>query len=140
MSATLWPTTAARPFPLRVAVAATLIACAAASLFATPADQTAQAIASAGPELTTLLRAMAVLKLALVAGGAWLVDWRLRFPVSPLRGGLYLAGLAMMAAGPGLIWTMAHLVVGAALLHGGLVLLALVLWRDPGSPAMLARR
>ena len=42
-----------------------------------------------------------------------------------------------MAAAPGLIWSMAHVVAGAVLLHGGLVLVAVLFWTDGGSPAML---
>ena len=43
-------------------------------------------------------------------------------------------GCTLMAAGPGLIWAMAHVALGAALLHGGLLLLILLGWADGGLP------
>ncbi len=49
-----------------------------------------------------------------------------------------------MAAGPVLIWEMAHVRLGALLLHGGFLAGALLLWRDPTVGArlgdMVARR
>ena len=123
--------------PIRAVLAAALLLAAAAGWFATPEATAQHAIAQAGAELTRLLRMMALVKLALAAGAVWLVDWRLRYPVRPLLAAGYVAGVAAMASAPGLIWSMAHVVAGAALLHGGLALLLVLLWRDPGSPAML---
>ena len=125
---------------LRLALAAALLLGAAAGYLATPAPLAAQAVAEAGAELTRLLRLMTLLKVMMLAGALWLVDWRLRFPIrAPLALG-YVGGVAAMAAGPGLIWSMAHVALGAALLHGGFALLLVLFWRDPGSPAMLPRR
>ncbi len=131
---------AGRAMPPRMLLAAVLLLAAAAGLIATPGPDAARAVAAAGDELTRLLRMMALLKLALVAGAAIIVQWRLRFPVRPALAGGYLAGMAAMAAAPGLIWSMAHVVAGAVLLHGGMLLVATLLWRDPGSAAMLPAR
>jgi hypothetical protein len=43
-----------------------------------------------------------------------------------------------MAAGPVLIWDMAHVGIGAALLHGGLLAMVLLLWRDAAVGARLS--
>ena len=43
-----------------------------------------------------------------------------------------------MAAGPGLIWGMVHLRLGALLLHGGLIALVVLLWRDGATSQRLA--
>ena len=95
------------------------------------------AVAAAGPELTRLLRAMAGIKLLLAAGAAAAVWWRLGMGVG--RGWLagYAVAGAAMAAGPGLIWQMAHAGAGALLLHGGLAATVVLLWRDPGTVARL---
>ena len=126
--------------PIRLVLGVAVLLGAAVGLFATPDAAANQAVMHAGAELTRLLRMMALLKLALVAGAVWLVDWRLRFPAGPARGAAYLAGVAVMATGPGLIWSMAHVVLGAALLHGSLLALAVLFLRDEGSPAMLRGR
>lgn len=81
-------------------------------------------------ELTHLLRMMAVLKLVLALGAAFLVDWRLRQPVGPRAVAAYVAGAGMMAAGPGLIWGLAHLVLGAVLFHAGVAMLLVLACKD----------
>ncbi len=43
----------------------------------------------------------------------------------------YAAAAACLAAGPALIWNLTAIGAGALLLHGGLVALAVLLWRDP---------
>ena len=69
-----------------------------------------------------------------------LADWRLRYPVRPALAAGYLVSLGAMAAGPGLIWSMAHVVLGAVVLHASLLAYAVMFLRDEGSPAMLRRR
>jgi len=88
--------------------------------------------AASDPALTRLLRAMAVIKLLIAAGAGVALFWRLAAPIGPWRLIAYTAAAASMAAGPGLIWNMAHIAAGAALLHGGLLATILLLWRDPG--------
>ena len=129
-----------RPLSPRLLLAAAVVFGAGAGFYATPHSVSAPAIAAAGPELVRLLRAMAVLKLLVVAGAAVFADWRLRFPARPGLVAGYIGSLAVMATGPGLIWSMAHVVLGAVLLHGAFATMLVLFWRDPGSPAMLPAR
>jgi hypothetical protein len=80
---------------------------------------------------------MAVLKAAIAVGAAAAVYWRLGAAVSlPWLAAYGVAGGAM-AAGPGVIWAMAHVGLGALLLHGGLFATILLLWRDPATASRL---
>lgn len=110
----------------------------ALGFLATPAAEQAAAVQAAGPELTRLLRMMAGLKLAFVAAGLGFAWWRLGHAVRPAMAGAYLASVAAVAVSPGLIWDMAHVAAGAALLHGGLVALLALGWldRDLRGPVM----
>jgi len=114
------------PLAARLSLAAAMAAAAAAG-FAYGGHP-----AAADPALTRLLRAMAVIKILMAAAACAAVYWRLAAPVGPWRLAAYAAAAAAMAAGPGLIWNMAHIAAGAALLHGGLLATILCLWRDPG--------
>jgi hypothetical protein len=105
----------------------------------------ASAAHAAGPDLARLLRAMAALKVLMAAPLVAAVGWRLGTMISagPLLA--YAAACAAMAAGPGLIWSLAEVKLGALLLHGGLLGTAVLLWRDPTvrerlSAAVAARR
>jgi hypothetical protein len=120
----------ASPASARVLLALVIVAAVAAGLLATGPEPAAHAADAAGVDLTRLLRAMAVLKSAMAAGAAAAVLWRLGAAVSWPWLGAYAAACAAMAAGPGLIWGMAHVGLGAALLHGGLFATCLLLWRD----------
>jgi hypothetical protein len=125
-----------RRLPVRLALVAVVALGAVVGFAVTGEPAVSQAVADAGAELTRLLRAMALIKVVLAAGAVWLIDWRLRFPVQPRLAAGYMAGAAVMAVGPGLIWGMAHVALGALLLHGAGALLLVLFWRDPGSPAM----
>ncbi len=103
----------------------------------TERSATSQAIALASPELTRLLRAMAGMKAMAAIGLVGLVYWRLASPVGRGKLALYALSCSVMAAGPGLIWGMAHLKLGALLLHAGLVVVAILLWRDPAMATRL---
>ena len=127
--------TARRP-SMRLVLAAAVLAGGVVGFAATQEASAAAAIADAGAELTRLLRAMAGLKVLLAAGVVWLIDWRLRYPISPRLAAGYVIGAAVMATGPGLIWNMAHVALGAVLLHGAGAALLVLFCRDPGSPAM----
>ena len=104
---------------------------------ATGADQSARAIQDAGLPLTHLLRAMAAMKALAALGLAGAMLWRLALPASPARLAGYALAIAAMAAGPGLIWGMAHVRLGALLLHAGLFAGVVLLWRDPAMGARL---
>jgi hypothetical protein len=128
----------AAPMRARATVLFIILAAALAGALATGADTSARAVAESGADLTRLLRAMAAIKVLMAAAAAGAVVWRLAAPVSPAwLAGYALAGAAM-AAGPGLIWGMAHVAAGAALLHAGLIATVVLLWRDPATGQRLA--
>jgi hypothetical protein len=108
-----------------------------AGLLATGTEASASAIALAGADLAHLLRAMALLKVAMAAGMAAAVLWRLGSPVTPVWWAAYALAFVGMAAGPGLIWQMAYVRTGALLLHAGLFAALILLWRDPAMGARL---
>ncbi len=118
-------------------LAAACAACAAGFLLGI---QTAAspALANADPNLTGLLRAMTVLKMAMAAAATGAVVWRLGMPARPRWLGVYALAGALMWAGPGLIWSMTHVGTGALLLHGGLLATLVLLWRDPAVGTRLA--
>ena len=97
-----------------------------------------QAITAAGPDLTRLLRMMAVLKGGIAVAASAAVLWRLGAVVTPGRLAAYAVSCGAMAAGPMLIWSMAHVVAGAVLLHGGLATAIVLVWRDPAVVDQLA--
>jgi hypothetical protein len=109
-----------------------------AGVLATGAPATAHAVSFAGADLVRLLRAMALLKSVMAAAAIGAVFWRLGAPAGAARLTAYAASLGAMAAGPGLIWGMAHVAAGAMLLHGGLAATVLLLWRDPATGDLLA--
>ena len=132
LAAGLSPAMARGCLLLVMAAAATAGAIGAAS------PSSALAVAHAGADLTRLLRFMAGLKalLAVAAGAA--VFWRLGAAVTlPWLAAYALAGGAM-AAGPGVIWAMVHVGLGALLLHGGLFATILLLWRDKATAGRMA--
>ena len=110
----------------------------AAGLLATSPEASAMAVSNAGAELSHLLRAMAGLKMLMAGGAVAGMLWRFGTGVTPGRLLAYLLACAAMATGPGLIWDMAHVGVGALLLHGGLLASLLLLWRDPAASSRLA--
>jgi hypothetical protein len=107
-------------------------ACAAAvaGCAACVTEASAHAVVQAEPALTLLLRAMA-------AGARPAVCWRLGAAVSLTWLAGYTAAAMAMAAGPGLIASMAYVRSGAVLLHAGLMVTLVMLWRDPAMGARL---
>ncbi len=120
-----WP-----PLTMRVLLIVVMSVAILGAAFATDAQSAAQAARDAGADLTRLLRAMAALKAIIAAGAIAAVLWRLGSAVTPLWFAAYATASAAMAAGPALIWSMAHVGLGAVLLHGGLLAAILLLWRD----------
>jgi hypothetical protein len=102
-----------------------------AGLLATGGEASSHAIQLAGADLTRLLRAMALLKAVMAVAATAAILWRLGVAATPTWLSAYAIACAAMAAGPGLIWDMSHVSLGALLLHGGLVAALLLLWRDP---------
>ena len=115
----------------RVLLLALVALAALAGLLITSPAAASQAVALFGPDLTRLLRGMAGIKATAAIMLVAVTYWRLASTISPAKFAIYALACAAMAAGPGLMWDMAHLKVGALLLHGGLFVDAVVLWRDP---------
>lgn len=121
-----------RPAAARVGVLLVALAAATAGVLAGDAQTV-----SFDPGLAWLLRAMAVLKAAMALAATAGVAWRLGAPVRPAWLAGYALALAATWTGPGLIWNLAHLRLGALLLHGGLAATLVLLWRDPAVSARL---
>ena len=118
------------PATARTAMLLVALAAAVAGLLSTDAQSVTRAT-TLDPELTWLLRAMALLKMTATAAATAGIVWRLGSPAAPGWLAGYALALAASWAGPGLIWDMAHLRLGALLLHGGLAGALVLLWRDP---------
>jgi len=119
------------PFAARAILASVLLVAVLSA--AAVARSSAHAGGVEDPALTLLLRAMAVIKAGMAAGVIAGVFWRLGVGCTPLLLTGYAVAAAAMASGPVLIWGMTHLILGAVLLHGGLLVGALMLWRDPAT-------
>jgi hypothetical protein len=120
-----------------------VLACAAATIAGftlTGETERVHAVALAGPDLTRLLRAMAAIKGVMAIATVAAIVWRLSAPAGAARLAIYALGCSAMAAGPGLIWSMDHVAMGAALLHGGIAVSIVVLWRDPAMSQLLAAK
>jgi hypothetical protein len=90
-------------------------------------------------QLALLMRFMVLVKAAMVIAAFALAHWRLRTPIGGVAAAGLVAATAMMALAPGLIWSMRHIVLGAACFHAGLIAYLVVAWRD-GSVRLPARR
>ena len=101
------------------------------SVFVADVGHTSRAAVTAGDDLTRLLRFMALIKAGLALGAIGAVAWRLGSAASLVRLVTYCGVCTLMVTGPGLIWGMEHVGLGALLLHGGLVAVIALLWRDP---------
>jgi hypothetical protein len=110
----------------------------AGGMYATDSATTARMITSAGGDWANLLRAMAVLKLLFAGAATAAVMWRLGAPISATKWVCYALAAGAAWAGPGLIWGLAHIALGALLLHGGLIAMAMLVWRDPAARARLS--
>jgi hypothetical protein len=122
----------------RALFAVLLAAAIVGGFVATSPAASVQAVADAGDDLTRLMRGMAALKVLLALAAVLGVFWRLGAPVSARRFVVYALACGAMALGPGLIWAMVYIRTGAALLHGGLLVSVVVLWRDPSVGLRLA--
>lgn len=95
-------------------------------------------VEAADVELTRLLRGMALLKALMASFVVAGVFWRLERPASPMRFASYAVTCGLMASGPGLIWGMDHVRIGALLLHAGFACSLMMLWRDPAVSTRLS--
>jgi len=132
-AAALHPPLAARAatsWPPRLLLAGAVLLAAVAGAYLSADAASAQAARAAGTELARLLQAMAVLKAVMAAGAVWLVDWRLRYAARPALAAAYGLATALMAASPGVMWHLAHVMVGGALFHVGLAVLVILGFTD----------
>jgi hypothetical protein len=132
------------PFVAKMLFVAVVVLAFAGGLLATDSAKTARLIAGAGGDWANLLRAMAAIKMLFAGAASAAVLWRLGAPISATRWGGYAVATAGAWAGPGLIWGLAHILLGAVLLHGGLIAMVVLIWCDPATRArlseMVARR
>ncbi len=126
------------PFIARALLLAVILLALAGGMLVTDGAMTARLIASAGGDWASLLRAMAALKLLFAGAGAAAVLWRLGAPISATRWVGYALATGAAWVGPGLIWGLAHILLGALLLHVGLIATAILIWRDPATRARLS--
>jgi hypothetical protein len=109
-----------------------------AGFLVTGTEATTLAIGRDGADLTRLMRFLAAIKGVMALAASAAVLWRLGVAISLPLFAAYAVTCAAMAAGPGLIWSMSHVALGALLLHGGLFATVLLLWNDPAVGARLA--
>lgn len=114
----------------RIALVIAVALAAVAGIVAGQDAASAHAVQVAGPDLTRLLRLMAAVKAAMALGATWLAWWRLGYPASLRVAAACIVACALMAAGPGLIWSMTHVALGAVLVHAGLLLMLILSWAD----------
>lgn len=90
--------------------------------------------------LVVLLRFMAACKAAAALGAAALLVWRSRRPIGDMAFATYGGGLALMAAAPGMIWSLGLIAPGALLFHAGLLVFAVTAARDDAVASPFPRR
>lgn len=134
------PPALAPALPWPVIVPAVAVAAALVGLLAAALPDAPEAARRAGPELTRLLRMMALVKLGIAAGALALIVWRMRQPITTRYAVGYAACAALMAAAPGLIWGIGTVIAGALLFHAGLALLLVLGWRDDAAGLLPPRR
>lgn len=119
-----FPSTLQRTGPRRRITLAIAVALAMGAGFAASQDAASvRAAQAAGPELVRLLRFLAALKMAMAAAASGAAWWRLGYPASARLAASAIAACALMAFGSGVIWAMAHIVLGSALFYAGLLAL-----------------
>lgn len=134
------PTRAAvfTPAKRRAGLLAVIAVAVIAGSFANPSQASHLAMVNDGAALTRLMRFIAVIKAGMAVVVSAVVLWRLGAAITlPWFIG-YSSSCAAMAVGPGLIWGMASIGLGALLLHGGLLISILLVWRDPAVGVLLA--
>jgi hypothetical protein len=128
------------PAKIRAGLLAVISVAAIAGALATGSQASHLAMVNDGAALTRLMRFMAVIKACMAVAVSAAVLWRLGAAITLPRFIGYASSCAAMAAGPGLIWGMAHIGLGAILLHGGLLISILLVWRDPAVSILLANK
>ena len=117
-----FPSAPRRVEPYRRITLAFAVIAAAAAGFAIGHDALSVRVAqAAGPDLVRLLRFMAAVKGVLALGAVAVAWWRLGYPASARLAMAAITACALMAAGCGVVWCMAHIVLGSALFYAGLL-------------------
>ena len=114
------------PWVLRCALLGGAVAAVAvAALFGDPA-----AHLRADPDLSRLLRGMAVIKAALALGALAVLSWRFARPIAPATAMAYVVGAWLMAAASMIVWRLSFIGLGALAFHSGELTLLIVAWRE----------
>lgn len=92
------------------------------------------------PELSRVLRGMALIKAALVLLAISAIFWRCSWSLSRGPGAGYVLGVVLMAFATAVIWQLSHLAAAAGLFHLGLFLLLGAAYLDHRSPEQTARQ
>lgn len=116
------------PASLRFGLIAAAVASAALAWFVTRHHAT-----NPDAELTHVLQFMTLAKGMIGAVALWLVSIRFGYPITPRLASGYIVGAAIMASGPGAMWTTAHIILGSILFYAGLGALLLIGWTDGGA-------
>lgn len=114
------------PWILRCALfGGAMVAVALAATFGDPA-----AHLRADPDLSHLLRGMAVIKAALALGALAALSWRFARPIQPATAIAYFVGAWLMAAASMIVWRLSFIGLGALAFHSGELTLLVVAWRE----------
>jgi hypothetical protein len=124
------------PGSLRLVLVAAVAASAWLAWFATRNDLPARP----DLELIRVLQFMTAAKGLIGAAALWMVSIRFRYPITMRVAAGYVAGAAIMASGPGAMWTTAHVIAGSLLFYTGLGALLLLGWVDGGAKWRFGRR
>jgi len=127
------------PFIAKTLLVAVIVLAFAGGMLETDSARTVRLIAGKGGDWANLLRAMAAIKMLFAGAASAAVLWRLGAPISATRWGGYAVATAAAWAGPGLIWGLVHILLGAVLLHAGLIAMAVLIWRDPATRERLSK-
>jgi hypothetical protein len=84
----------------------------------------------ADPDLSHLLRGMAVIKAALAVLAIAVLSWRFARPIPPATAVAYVIGAWLMAAASMIVWRLSFIGVGALAFHTGELTLLIVAWRE----------
>ena len=114
------------PASLRVVLIAAAAAATGLAWFVTRDDLPANPDA----ELIRVLQFMTLAKGLIGAGALWMLSIRFRYPIAPRHAFAYIAGAAIMASGPGAMWTTAHIILGSVLFYAGLGVIVMLALTD----------
>jgi hypothetical protein len=116
------------PATLRMLLAGGAVASALLAWFVTRGD-----MGTPDAELARVLQFMTLAKGLIGAGALWLVSIRFRYAIAPHLAYGYISAGAVMAAGPGAMWTTAHIILGSLLFYAGLAGMAVLGSIDGGA-------